>query len=258
MNHSFNEYVPPDPENRWSTERREFLRLHWPTAMPARELLGALNRMIGLPINSGQAAAYAKIMTGKKRPPEAIEATRRDAVLVMRERNAALAEQRNAARGGLDAEQARAKKRADLAAARKKDREQRAEHLAAEKARRAERKKAERKRAAATMALLISAEERRRITEKRNRLTELFLADQQRLDILRMEQERRAAELAASKPVPRPQRQRDPAVPSQPFSMSVMKMPDPRLEAYQEQRRAASRGRVSDSYVAPLTRTLPE
>ena len=39
-----------------------------------------------------------------------------------------------------------------------------------------------------------------RIAEKRNRLTELFMADQQRLDILRMERERRDAELAASKP----------------------------------------------------------
>lgn len=238
-------YVPPDPERRWSTERKEYLRAHYQDNVPVREIMAVLNGMTGLPISDRQASAYAGRML-KLRRPEAMVSTFRDqAITAMNIRRKAAMEARLA---GTETPEDAEKRRLSLAR-RSKARQQKAMR----KAERDAQKKAEAKPSAQ-----VQQEERARIAEKRNRLTELFMADQQRLDILRMERERRDAELAARKPAVRPQRQRDPAAPSAPFSMSVMKMPDPRLDAYQEQRSAASRGRVSDSYVAPLTRTLPE
>ena len=238
-------YVPPDPERRWSTERKEYLRAHYQDNVPVRDIMAVLNGMIGLPISNRQASAYAGRIFKLKRPEAMVSVFRDKALAAMKARRRAEMEARLA---GDETPEAAERRRLELSR-QAKARQQKAMR----KAERDAQKKAEAKPPAQ-----VQQEERARIAEKRNRLTELFMADQQRLDILRMERERRDAELAASKPAARPQRQRDPAVPSAPFSMSVMKMPDPRLDAYQEQRSAASRGRVADSYVAPLTRTLPE
>jgi len=239
-------FNPPDPERRWSTERREYLRAHYQDNVPVRDIMTVLNSMIGLHISDRQASAYAGRMFKLKRPETMVSVFRDKALAAMNARRRAEMEARLA---GDETPEAAEKRRLELSR-QAKARQQKAMR----KAERDAKKKAEAKPSAQ-----VQQEERARIIEKRNRLTELFMADQQRLDILRMERERRETERAAVKPAVKPQRRRDPAdEPSRPFSMSVMAMPDPRLAAYQEQRSAAGRGRVSDSYVAPLTRTLPE
>jgi hypothetical protein len=246
-------FIPPDPERRWSTERREYLRAHWPENIATTQIIAGLNGMVGLPINVNQASAYAGRQLKVVRHIIAIQTQRKEATARMAAINKRVKDAIAASREGMTAADLRRQHKEHRAKRRRQQKDANSNQKAAEKAQRAAEK------AARTKASLGAvAAEKRRIAEKRNRLTELFMADQQRLDVLRMERERRETERAASKPAVKPRQRRDPAEPSKPFSMSVMAMPDPRIAAYEQQRSAASRGRVSDGYVAPLTHTLPE
>lgn len=228
-------FMPPDPNRRWSTERQEHLRKRYPQHVLIDYVLVELNAMVGLPININQAAAYASKMLKVKRSPEAARASRCERMRVM---NAARQELVRLRESGVETPEA-AESRRLLMLRRTKEREKRAELRAYEK----------REGAAA------AAEERKHTAERRARLAEMFLADQDRLEIQRLQQERAQSRTA---PASRPARQRDPSKPTERFTMAVMTMPDPRIAAYEQQRSAASRGRVSDGYVAPLTHTLPE
>jgi hypothetical protein len=249
-------FAPPDPERRWSTERRDYLRTHWPQNIPTTQLMAVLNSMTGLPINVNQASAYAGRQLKIVRHPIAIQTQREEAAARMARINKKIKDAIKASRSGMTAADLRRQHKEHRARLRRQQKEANSTQMAAKKAERAAVKAAQ-----AEASLSAVATEQRRIAEKRNRLTELFMADQQRLDILRMQQERKAAELVASKSrsKPKPERpRRDPSEQPKTFTMTAMQMPDPRLAAYREQCGAASRGRVADSYVAPLTRTLPE
>lgn len=228
-------FMPPDPNRRWSTERRDLLRERYPQNVLIDYVLVELNAMIGLPINMHQASAYASKMLKVKRSPEAASASRLD---TLQKLNAARQELVRLRESGVETPEAVESRRL-LMLRRTKERERRAEQRAYEK----------------LAGAAASAEDRRRTAERRNRLAELFLADQERLEIQRLKQERAESKAA---PASRPARQRDPDRPTERFTMAVMTMPDPRIAAYKQQRSAASRGRVSDGYVAPLTHTLPE
>lgn len=224
-------FMPPDPNRRWSTERRERLRERYVQHVLVDDILVELNAMIGLPINMNQAAAYASKVLKAKRPPEVAYAFRCDALKAM---NAARQAQAQLREAGLEDPPA-AESRRLLRLRRDKERQ----------------KRAQQKREGAAAA----AEERKHTAERRARLAEMFLADQDRLEIQRLKQERADSKTASAI---KPARQRDPTKPIERFTMAVMTMPDPRIAAYEQQRSAASRGRVSDGYVAPLTHTLPE